>query len=153
MASKKKTQKKPSFIKKMSAEEQESYFVSTKNPLELRRHLLESSKKAVLALQNFQRLQLIRQQKLKELVNLRQSIKELIYLNRKLNDKLPKFDIGLLNEYRKVSKEAKEVVKAAAPIAKPEKKPEVRLQREKTDMEKLEDSLASIEKKLQSLQN
>jgi hypothetical protein len=151
MAQRKKTSKETSKRVNVSSQESESYFVSAKNPLELRRQLLESTKKTVLSMQNFQRLQMVREQKLQELSNLRQSIKELIYLNKKFNEKLPRYDNELLHEYKRVTKESQKVVAAALPHIKQVKNIERTIAREKSDMEKLEESLAAIEKKLQTL--
>ena len=121
--------------------EDESYFVSIKNPLELRKHLLESSKKSIRCLQNYQRILLIREKKQKELSELHNTLKELAYLNKKFNEKLPKYSSELLHE--KKAEEPKLEKRPKPTASKPVK--------EKTELEKLEDSLSSIEGKLNSL--
>lgn len=125
--------------------ELENYFVSVKRPLELRRHLLESSKKAVNSLQCNQKLKLLRQEKLVEIDALKDSIQELIFLNKKLTEKLPRYEC-LLNDVKEskpkiVSKEqAKELINPKTP------KP-----LDKSELDRLEDALSNIELKLKSL--
>jgi hypothetical protein len=126
--------------------EQETYFVYLKNPLEYRKHLLESSRKILFCLKSHQKIFLIRQKKLEEMRNLKASIKELLYLNKKFNDKLPKYHKEFLTGVDKGGAE-KVVPKKHSGSAKP---PAVH--HEKTEMEKLEESLANIEKKLKTLQ-
>jgi len=161
MVNKKKIQK--------STKEESTYFVSLKNPLELQRHLLESSRKSVYALQSYQKILLLRERKLKELAVLKQSLKELMYLNKKLNEKLPTYDYDLLHNPKRITKEdTPKIIKKLAPkivtpeitpkvaaktIQKPEQTPVKKLPpiREKTDLEKLEESLNNIEQKLQKI--
>ena len=50
----------------------ETYFVSLKSPLELRRQILESSRKTIYCMQTYQKVMLIRQRKLQELESLKQ---------------------------------------------------------------------------------
>jgi len=152
-----------------SAKEAGTYFVSLKNPLELRRHLLESSRKSVYALQSYQKILLLRERKLKELASLKQSLKELMYLNKKLNEKLPEYDYELLHNPKRLIKDntPKIITKIEQKIVAPNAVPKAgtktlqRLEqlpvkktlpvREKTDLEKLEESLNNIEQKLQKL--
>ncbi len=128
--------------------EGEPYFVYLKNPLEYRRQLLESSRKTIYALKSHQKILSIRQKKFEEMRKLRTSIKELLYLNRKFNEKLPKYDNKFLEGVRTEDKTkpvkilVTKVRKPAVPIIK----------REKSDMDRLEESLAGIEKKLRNLQ-
>ena len=63
--------------------EHETYFVYLKNPLEYRRHLLESSRKILFCLKSHQKIFLIRQKKLEEMNKLKASVRELLYLNKK----------------------------------------------------------------------
>jgi hypothetical protein len=133
--------------------EEDPYFVAIKNPLELRRQILESSKKTLYCLQNYQRMLIIRQEKAKQMATLRESIRELGYLNKKFNQKLPAYyellEKKVEEEETKDTKESKEKpVPVVAPVSKkPLKKPV----REKTELEKLEESLSTIEGKLKTL--
>ncbi|MGV8141643.1 MAG: hypothetical protein ACP5NW_04350, partial [Candidatus Woesearchaeota archaeon] len=72
-------------------EEHDRYFVYLKNPMEYRRQLLESSRRILFCLKSNQKIILIRQRKLDEMKVLKASIKELIFLNKKFNDMLPKY--------------------------------------------------------------
>jgi hypothetical protein len=132
--------------------EHEAYFVYLKNPLEYRRCLLEASKKMLLCLRTHQKLLFIRQRKIEEIANLRTSIKELLYLNKKFNEKLPKYDLEFFGDATEVDK----ITPRGALIPKmpvidiPKRMPEPK--REKTELERLEESLANIESKLRNLQ-
>ena len=138
-------------VQKVEEEQKDdnAYFVSIRSPLEYRRQLLESSKKAIYCLQNHQRVLLIRQRKLKEAANLKHSLRELMFLNRKFNEKLPKYETALLHEAKKISRETESAFKEYKAVerrpAKDQKK------KEKTDLDRLEDALSSIEGKLKSL--
>ena len=125
----------------------ETYFVSLKSPLELRRQILESSRKTIYCMQTYQKVMLIRQRKLQELESLKQSLKELMYLNKKLNEKLPSYDHELVPETERVTKGISKIIKKAEVKPVPEKKSV----KEKTELEKLEESLSVIEKKLGTL--
>jgi hypothetical protein len=139
--------------KKISKQEEDhSYFVSVKSPLEFRRQVLEASKKTIYCLQNYQQILLIREKKIKEMSALKHSIKELMFLNRKFNDKLPKYDKELLHDVKKISKETESAFKEYRAIERKAPKVEKpKLNKEKTDLERLEDALASIEGKLRTL--
>jgi len=128
------------------APEHEDYFVYLKNPLEYRRHLLESSRKILFCLKSHQKIFLIRQKKLEEMDKLKASIRELLYLNKKFNEKLPKYNTGFLEDTPSKDKSRPIAVKSAAARKPADAKPE------RTEIERLEESLANIEKKLKTLQ-
>jgi hypothetical protein len=125
--------------------EHEKYFVYLKNPLEYRRHLLESSRKILFCLKNYQRLLLLRQKKLEEMQKLKASLKELIYMNKKFNEKLPKYNTMFLESMQTEDKNINPDTKAVR-----QRRP-VEIPQEKTEIDKLEESLAKIEQKLKSL--
>jgi len=126
--------------------EHETYFVYLKNPLEYRRHLLESSRKILLCLRSHQKIFLIRQKKLEEMSKLKASVRELLYLNKKFNEKLPKYNTGFLEDMPSKDKSKPVHVKSVAAKKPADIKPE------RTEMDRLEESLANIEKKLKTLQ-
>jgi hypothetical protein len=126
--------------------EHEKYFVYLKNPLEYRRHLLESSRKILFCLKSYQKLLLIRQKKLDEMQKLRTSIKELTYMNKKFNEKLPKYNTTFLENMQSEDKNQAPVPRVVNP-----RKPIVEAPREKTEIDKLEESLAKIEAKIKGL--
>ncbi|MGV8141986.1 MAG: hypothetical protein ACP5NW_06095, partial [Candidatus Woesearchaeota archaeon] len=99
-------------------------------------------------LKSNQKIILIRQRKLDEMKVLKASIKELIFLNKKFNDMLPKYHTGFLEGVHTEDKN-RPVIPKSAPVRKSDP---IRQERERTEMEKLEESLANIEKKLKSLQ-
>lgn len=137
------------FKKKKLAEvtpEHQDYFVYLKNPLEYRRHLLESSRKILFCLKSHQKIFLIRQKKLEEMNKLKTSVRELLYLNKKFNEKLPKYNTGFLEDVP--SKDKSRPINVKSAVAK---KP-ADVKHERTEMDRLEESLANIEKKLKTLQ-
>jgi hypothetical protein len=134
-------------------DEHDTYFVYLKTPLEYRRHVLECSRKILFCLKSHQKILLIRQKKLEETRILINTVRELLYLNKKFNEKLPKYDTALIEGAKHEDKKASATVKSLAasstiPIAR---KP-IETPAEKTEMEKLEESLLNIEKKLKMLQ-
>jgi len=132
--------------------EHEAYFVYLKNPLEYRKYLLECSKGVLFCLRSHQKLLLIRQKKLEGMERLRTCVKELLYTNKKFNEKLPKYNMTFLE-----NQPAKIQIKEGTTLSKTvQKKPTAPIlkepAREKTELEKLEESLANIEHKLRNLQ-
>jgi hypothetical protein len=127
--------------------ENETYFVYLKNPLEYRRQLLECSRKVLFCLKINQEVFLIRQKKLEEMHKLKSSVRELLYLNKKFNEKLPKYNMGVLGNIQ-----TKDKIQQPAHIKSRDVRKPVETKGEKTEMERLEESLASIEKKLKTLQ-
>jgi hypothetical protein len=131
--------------------EHEAYFVYLKNPLEYRRYLLECSRKILFCLRSHQRLLLLRQRKLEEMEKIKTGVKELMYINKKFNEKLPKYNMSFFENA--AAKESKDKIKqqvADDTKIMSTRKPEPK--REKTELERLEESLANIESKLQNLQ-
>ena len=118
---------------------EESYFVSIRNPVELRRQLLESAKKSIYCLQVYYRIKLVRERKLKEMQRLRQLVQELQYLNVALTEKLPK--------HVDVSAHIKKSEKPSPKIHHTKSKPV----QEKSDLDKLEEHLKKIEERLQRI--
>lgn len=135
--------------------DENSYYVAIKEPLETRRHLLESTKKVIMSLQNYHKLLLIRKEKLSHLENLKQSIKELSYLNLKLSQKLPDYNIEIMSSFKKQSErpsKKKETEKKKKNESTDNKKKEKEKKiHEQSELEKLEASLAAIESKLKDL--
>ncbi|MFA5796629.1 MAG: hypothetical protein WC916_01160 [Candidatus Woesearchaeota archaeon] len=120
----------------------DTYFVLIKNPLELRRQILESSKKTIYGLQSYQRLILIRHKKQLEIEKLRELVKELHYLDKKIQEYIPDYGGTALFAEKKMIR--KTVLK----------QPETKFKsvKEKSELERLEDSLARIEEQLRALE-
>jgi hypothetical protein len=127
-------------------EDNERYFIYLKNPMEYRRQLLESSRKILYCLKSSQKLIIIRQKKLEEMGTLKNCIKELLFLSKKFNELLPKYDTGFLEKVPVEGKHAPSQPKSLV------SEQSVGMNYDKTELDKLEESLASIEKKLNSLQ-
>ena len=125
----------------------DEYFIYLKNPAEYRRQLLESSRKTLYGLRNYHRLLLIRQRKHDQMQKLHSSVKELLYLNKKFNEKLPKYDSKFLNGIK-----TEDDTKPAKVTPIHVKKPVAVQHHEKSELDRLEESLAHIEKKLRNLQ-
>jgi hypothetical protein len=136
--------------KKKISRDEESYYVSVKNPADTRRHLLESTKKSLISLQNYHKLLMMRQEKSKHMETLRQSIKELSYLNNRLSQKLPDYNSGIMDSFKKEKHIEKKPIAKKIEVPVKEKifeKPH----HERSELEKLEASLSSIEEKLKGL--
>jgi len=132
--------------RKPTVEEDENYFVYIKNPLETRRQILECSRKTIYCLQNYERLLLIRQNKLKQIERLKQSFKELMYLDKKFNEKLPKYDPKKLGTPKTIERPVPQDTTVAA-----KKIPTPITRSEKTELDRLEESLSNIERKIKGL--
>ena len=134
----------------MPEEKEESvFYVGMKDPIEIRRSILESSKEALQYLQRAERFKEIRKEKAEQTAKLKEIMKEMNGLVRKLKMALPK--TGLRG---KVHKEAPKKKKKAAPVKVEKKAPpkeEVEKPKEMTELEKLEAELGEIEGRLTKL--
>ena len=61
--------------------ENNQFYVNVSDPVQLRRLLLESSKQILQSLQDYERIQSIREEKIKYIMRLRHTIKEIYTLN------------------------------------------------------------------------
>lgn len=138
--------------KKRISRDEESYYVAVKNPLDTRRHLLESTKKSLVSLQNYHKMLLIRQEKLKHLEGLKQSIKELSYLNNRLSQKLPDYNTEIINSFKRNKQVEKKVPKKAFKKAEKHAPEHEGKHEQHSELHKLEESLAAIEAKLRGLE-
>ncbi|MEM4396998.1 MAG: hypothetical protein QW757_00050 [Candidatus Woesearchaeota archaeon] len=111
-------------------------FVGIPEPIDVRRNLLESSKDLIKCLQTYDKLEAIREQKLKYFKEMKRVSSELDMLVNRLKQKLPQ-------TIRKLEKkENKKIVEEN--LIKPNKKL-------KSDLQKLEEQLQLIEEELRSL--
>lgn len=138
--------------KKKVSRDEDSYYVSVKTPSDTRRHLLESTKKSVMSLQNYHKLLLIRQEKLKHLENLKQSLKELAYLNNRLSQKLPDYNTEIMNSFKKNAHVEKKVPKKTGKPTEKHSESHEGKHEQHSELHKLEASLAAIESKLRGLE-
>lgn len=124
------------------SEKEKAFYVGVKEPIDLRKNLLECSKIVVKSLQKYERFKDIRKKKIENIINLKGIIKEIKKLNNNLISKLPE---------TKIKAERKE--KTTIPKGKKEVEGEIsKTEIKKTnELEKLEAELSSIESKLNTL--
>jgi hypothetical protein len=163
----------------MSKKEEESvFFVGIKDPIEIRRSILESSKEVVQYMQRAERFKEIRKEKTGEILKLKGLVEDTQKLVRKLKTELPKTKLRaaslkrVLEDERKeeiVEKRRRAIKKAAAEkkkhphrhakkAAKVEEEagaPPIEVVRERpkpmSDLEKLEAELGEIESRLSKI--
>ncbi len=136
--------------KKKEKKEKDVFFVGVKEPLEIRRNILEASREMVLLLQMYEKFKTVRDEKRQATEKLRSLIREIALLASRLKRHLPRTDLRAMPLEEAKKKEAKHV--ARVPAAEEEiKKEEKLLPKEITEIEKLEAELASIEQKLNTL--
>lgn len=109
------------------------FYVGVEDPVELRRDILHSSKSLIDGLRRYETYKQIREEKLSATIELKRVFDELLVLNRKLRSKLPKIPSEKPQPVEKVMKKA---------VKKPVKR---------DHMDLLEEELANIEKRLESL--
>lgn len=142
--------------KKKEENKEEVFFVGMKDPIEIRRSLLESSKEMVQYLQRAERFKKVRAEKAEEIAKLKATIREIHSLVRKLKAKLPKTKIRakLHSHEKKYEKEAvTEKLAEEIIVKKPVKAtaPKVEKKKSETELEKLEKELGEIESRLTRL--
>lgn len=115
----------------------ELFFVGIKDPLEIRKELLTSSKNLIDALRRYEKYKIIRETKTAHIIELKRVFDELLILNKKLRGKLPKVPIKApqLGETKIEQKKVKTAVKEVP----------------KSKLDVLEQELSKIEEKLGSL--
>ena len=141
-------------------EPDEVFYVGMKDPIEIRRSLLESSKEMVQYLQRAEKFKAVRTEKAEEIAKLKEIMNDATKLISKLKTSLPKTKIRtrMHKHEEEVMKEAlvkelgeaKEEFEVAAKEAKPA---EVKKAKPKpaSELEKLESELSAIESKLTKL--
>ncbi len=136
--------------KKKQEEKEEVYYVGIKDPIEIRRSLLESSKEIVQYLQRAERFKATRTEKAEQIARLKAIMHEITSLVRKVKTALPKTKIRarMHKHEEKVLKEEliekeMEISKEKGKIITPEEKPKAM-----SEIEKLESELGEIESRL-----
>jgi hypothetical protein len=126
---------------------QEPFYVGIKDPTELRRTLLESTRDIVQHLQKSERFKAVRKEKLEEIAKLKSLIKEITKNINKLKQVLPKTKLRA----SKAAAPEKAVVEKPREEIKERHKIEER-PKPSTELEKLESELNEIEKRLGKLE-
>ena len=115
--------------------ETKGFYVGVKEPVSLRRSLLESSKSVIQGLKDYEKLKSIREERHKKILEFRDKISEVLVLISELKENLPKKELEK-RAYAKV--ETKKTKKGT------EKKAKIKID----DIERLEHDLAEIESRL-----
>ena len=139
-------------------EDDEVFYIGIKDPIEIRRSLLESSKETVQYLQRFERFKQVRAEKTNEIKKLKEMMHDIHVLVKKLKSALPKTKLRAKLHRHEEEVEAvavKNVVKKTAKKKKAKKVEEVIEEEEPkkpaTELEKLEEELGEIEGRLTKL--
>jgi DNA repair exonuclease SbcCD ATPase subunit len=164
MARKKKSVRRNSkkkAVKTSKQKDEDAFFVGVRDPVEVRRTILEASREAVHFLQRYERLKKVREEKLALVDQLRADVKELRALVNKLKRSLPKthmrvklkkehkqdLDCSLCGKaFKTPGSLKKHSLTHGAPAA-----PRVAKPKKATELDKLEDELDEIEKRLGGL--
>ncbi len=134
-------------------EEKQLFFVELRNPVQVRRNLLEAQKEIVESLQRYENIKFIRNKKIESIEKLRKDIKELIKLISNFKTVLPSAKI---KEAQMIVKEVMRPKKRKKKSAKKKKAVKHKVQSQEeikpmSELEKLEAELSAIESKLGSL--
>ena len=135
----------------MSKEKEEDsvFYVGIKDPIEIRRSILESSKEMLHYLQRAEKFKHVRKEKAVQIAKLKEDMKEITKLTRKLKSLLPKSGLRAAKpkpkpKPQKKAKKKAEAKKEAPPV-------EVEKPKETSELEKLETELGEIEGRLTKL--
>jgi hypothetical protein len=128
----------------MTKKEESSLFVGITSGDDIRRNLLGCSKSILEALKDYEHIKSVREERQNVVHQFKNDVKCISRLINKLKSHLPKVkDAGIK---KKTTKKKVEITKVSAPIHIEEPKPKA-----KTELERLEDELSSIENKLNGL--
>src|SRR5574341_664684 len=73
--------------------EEEMFFVGIRDPVELRKELLTSSKNLIDSLRRYEAFKDLKEEKLRHIIELKRVFDELLVLNRKLRGHLPRIPV------------------------------------------------------------
>lgn len=124
--------------------EEELFFVGIRDPIELRKELLTSSKNLIDSLRRYEAFKDIKEEKLQNVLELKHVFDELLVLNRKLRNHLPRMPLKVPPALKELQ-QMREGPKPMKIAGKPSK-----IGKNKIDV--LEEELAKIEERLGSLE-
>jgi hypothetical protein len=135
-------------------EKEEVFYVGVKDPIEIRRSILESSKEMVQYLQRAERFKQVRAEKEEQIASLKETMKQISTLVRKLKSSLPKTKLRAeLHKHEEIVKKEEvekviaEAQKKAEAMPKKESAPK-KQEKPTSELEKLEAELSEIESRL-----
>lgn len=111
------------------------FYVGIKNPLELRKNLLENSKNIIKNLQRHEHFKAIREEKIEQIMKLKSVMNDIKKLNIRLKAELPKTELRAKREKPAPSKKTTSLRKTP----------------KKSEIERLEKELDFIESKLKDI--
>ena len=125
----------------------EMYSVELRDPVEVRRHILESLKSILEILQGFEKFKQIKHEKIEKIQKLRVLLKDANKVMGALKLKLPQTNLRAIVG-REAPRKTEEMTQGKKPSAKPEQKTQ---KKDKNEFERLQDELNALESKLKNL--
>ena len=129
-------------MEKKEGKDKEQFFVGIHETRDLRRNILESSREMVHTLQSYEKVQEIREEKLRRIKQFKTVIEELKLLISKLNEAMPKVQVRQPEPTRISSSKKRYREKRVTPKRK---------EKEELDLKRLEEELSSIEGRLSQI--
>ena len=136
----------------------ESFYVGLKDPIEMRRTILESSKEVVQYLQRFERFKKVRSDKAEEIAKLKVITADASKLIRKLKSELPKTSLRAPLHNHELKEKKSQVIaqikeaQENQPLDLKQQEPKKKAkEKEMTELQKLEAELSEIESRLVNL--
>ena len=131
---------------KKKTKDEEVFFVGVKDPIEIRRTILESSKEMVQYLQRAERFKKLRNEKKTQIEKLKEDMKNITSLTKKLKAKLPKTALrAQIGKHQKKVK-IKEKIEEEREVVQ-----EKVIKQPTTELQKLESELNKIESRLSKM--
>lgn len=123
--------------------EPELFFVGIRDPIEIRKELLTSSKNLIDSLRRYEAYKDLKNEKQQHIMQLKRVFDELLVLNKKLRGKLPRIPLKTPTVERDDIRQTKLV---------PKQQPKSTIKYTKSKIDVLEDELSKIEERLGSLE-
>jgi len=126
---------------------EENFYIGIQNPEEIRRYLLESSKEMITTLKRYEEFKKNRMEKAELVAKFNQIMKQINILSNRLKKQFP--EAGIRVPTLNIKEEAKQGKAAEAKAKMPDK-----VERKKealSEIEKLEEELRGIERKLNAI--